>query len=188
MRVVPPSPAFQTLFDRFDEAGGVVEVIVHEGVGAAASPEAHEVVARLQSRDDGIHAPRELRQADVSARLAESGGQRHAHARLGDDASQLTGKLARRAPAIVEAKQAAAQRTLAILERELSLRPFLAGEAYTIADIAVFAYGSRAEEAGLVLDAYPQLRAWIARVAAQPGHLAEMHPYRLDPHSSGELP
>ncbi|WP_431634774.1 glutathione S-transferase family protein [Dyella sp. KULCS107] len=100
----------------------------------------------------------------------------------------LTGKLARRAPAIVEAKQAAAQRTLAILERELSLRPFLAGDAYTIADIAVFAYGSRAEEAGLSLDAYPQLRAWIARVAAQPGHLAEMHPYRLDPHSSGELP
>lgn len=100
----------------------------------------------------------------------------------------LTGKLARRAPAIVEAKRAAAQRTLAILERELGLRPFLAGDAYTIADIAVFAYGSRAEEAGLSLEAYPQLRAWIARVAAQPGHLAEMHPYQLDPHSGGELP
>lgn len=100
----------------------------------------------------------------------------------------LTGKLERRPPALVAMKRAAAQRTLAILERELGSRPFLVGQHYTIADIAVFAYGSRAEEADLSLEAYPQLRAWIARVAAQPGHLAEMHPYRLDPHSSGELP
>ena len=100
----------------------------------------------------------------------------------------LTGKLARRAPAIVEAKQAAAQRTLAILERELSLRPFLAGEAYTIADIAVFAYGSRAEEAGLSLTPLPQLRRWIVRVQAQPGFLATSYPYSIDPHAGGELP
>jgi glutathione S-transferase len=100
----------------------------------------------------------------------------------------LTGKLARRAPALVEAKRAAAQRTLAILERELTERSFLAGERYTIADIAVFAYGSRAGEAGFPLDDYPQLRAWIARVQAQPGHLAESHPYSIDPLSSRDLP
>ena len=60
MRVVPPSPAFQTLFDRFDEAGGVVEVIVHEGVGAAASPEAHEVVARQAASQYGARTPRAI--------------------------------------------------------------------------------------------------------------------------------
>ena len=100
----------------------------------------------------------------------------------------LTGKLAQRAPALVEAKRHAAQRTLEILERELSERDFIAGERYTIADIALFAYGSRAAEAGFALDEYPAIRAWIARVEAQPGFLATMHLYASDPHSAGELP
>lgn len=101
---------------------------------------------------------------------------------------KLTDKLPRRAPALIELKRAAARRTLATLERELATRPFLTGDTYTIADIAVFAYGSRAEEAGLSLEAHPHVRAWIARVEAQPGFLAEMHPYDEDPHSSNELP
>jgi glutathione S-transferase len=100
----------------------------------------------------------------------------------------LTGKLARRPPALVEAKRHAAVRTLEILERELSDRDFIAGERYTIADIALFAYGSRAAEAGFALDEYPAIRAWIARVEAQPGFLATMHPYASDPHSVRELP
>jgi glutathione S-transferase len=100
----------------------------------------------------------------------------------------LTGKLVRRPPALVEAKRHAAQRTLEILERELSERNFIAGDRYTIADIALFAYGSRAAEAGFALDEYPAIRAWIARVEAQPGFLATMHPYASDPHSVRELP
>jgi glutathione S-transferase len=100
----------------------------------------------------------------------------------------LTGKLARRPPALVEAKRHAAVRTLEILERELSDRDFIAGERYTIADIALFAYGSRAAEAGFALDEYHAIRAWIARVEAQPGFLATMHPYASDPHSVRELP
>jgi glutathione S-transferase len=100
----------------------------------------------------------------------------------------LTGKLVRRPPALVEAKRHAGARTLEILERELSGRDFIAGERYTIADIALFAYGSRAAEAGFALDEYPAIRAWIARVEAQPGFLATMHPYASDPHSVRELP
>lgn len=100
----------------------------------------------------------------------------------------MTGKLARRTSAIVEGKRDASLRTLALLDRELTQRSFIAGDAYTIADIALFAYASRAEEAGLSLDPYPAFRAWIARVEAQPGHLALSHPYAIDPHSSGELP
>ena len=100
----------------------------------------------------------------------------------------LTGKLARRSPALVEAKRTAAQRTLAILDAELATRAFLAGDTYTIADMAVFAYASRAEEAGLPLAPYPHVRDWIARVQAQPGFLATMHSYALDPHSVDELP
>lgn len=100
----------------------------------------------------------------------------------------MTGKIARRASEIVEGKRDASLRTLALLDRELTQRPFIAGDAYTIADIALFAYGSRAEEAGLALDPYPAFRAWIARVEAQPGHLALSHPYAIDPHSADELP
>ena len=46
----------------------------------------------------------------------------------------------------------------------------------------------RAEEAGLSLEPYPHFRAWIARIEAQPGFLATMHPYAIDPHSVKELP
>jgi glutathione S-transferase len=100
----------------------------------------------------------------------------------------LTGKLARRLPALVEMKRNGSLHTLRILEEQLATRPFIAGERYTIADMSVFAYASRAEEAGLPLAPYPQLRAWIARVEAQPGFLATTHPYSIDPHSVDELP
>lgn len=100
----------------------------------------------------------------------------------------LTGKLAQRPPVLVEMKRAAARRTLGILDRELSTHPFLANDRYSVADMSVFAYASRAEEADLSLEPYPHFRAWIARVRAQPGFLATMHPYSEDPHSTNELP
>lgn len=100
----------------------------------------------------------------------------------------MTGKLARRPAELVAAKRQAATRTLGILDSELATRSFIAGDDYSIADIALFAYASRAEEAGLSLQAYPNFRAWVARVEAQPGFLAQMHPYAIDPHSSNELP
>lgn len=100
----------------------------------------------------------------------------------------LTGKLSRRSPDLVAAKRAAGMRSLAILESELSSRPFIAGDDYTIADMSIFAYCSRAEEAGLSLEAFPKVRAWIARVQAQEGFSAEVHPYSIDPHSTRELP
>lgn len=100
----------------------------------------------------------------------------------------MTGKLARRSADMIEAKRSAAVRTLGMLESELATRPFVAGDRYSIADMAIFAYASRAQEAGLSLEAHAQLRAWIARVEAQPGFLATMHPYSIDPHSTRELP
>ncbi|MFC5524367.1 glutathione S-transferase family protein [Rhodanobacter ginsengisoli] len=100
----------------------------------------------------------------------------------------MTGKLARRSPEVVEGKRVAARRTLDILEAELQARPFLVEDSYTIADMAVFAYASRAEEAGLSLQPCPHIRAWLTRVEAQPGFLATMHPYAIDPHSTRELP
>jgi glutathione S-transferase len=100
----------------------------------------------------------------------------------------MTGKLARRSAEMIETKRSSAVRSLGMLEGELATRPFIAGDRYSIADMAIFAYASRAGEAGLSLETCPQLRAWIARVEAQPGFLATMHPYSIDPYSTRELP
>ena len=100
----------------------------------------------------------------------------------------MTGKLARRAPDIVDAKRKGALRTLALLDHEFARRAFIAGDDCTIADIALFAYASRAEEADVSLAPFTAFRAWVARVEAQPGFLAVSHPYSIDPHSVGELP
>lgn len=100
----------------------------------------------------------------------------------------MTGKLARRLPEFVEMKRAGSLRTLGILDAELATRPFVAGDRYTIADMSIFAYASRAEEAGLSLAPYAHFREWVARVEAQPGFLPTMFPYAIDPNSSRELP
>jgi glutathione S-transferase len=100
----------------------------------------------------------------------------------------LTGKLARRAPALIERLRHVAQRALAILDRELAARPFIAGGTYTIADMSLFAYVHRADEAGLALSGYPGVADWIERVRAQPGFLGTVYPYSIDPFSGGELP
>lgn len=100
----------------------------------------------------------------------------------------LTGKLARRPPALVERHRAKAVKALAILERELAQRPFIAGDSYTIADISVFAYVHRADEAGLALADHVNVCRWIERVRAQPGFLATCYPYSIDPFSAGDLP
>lgn len=100
----------------------------------------------------------------------------------------MTGKLAQRDPLLVAGKRKAALRSLALLDHELATRSFLVDERYTIADMSIFAYAGRAEEAGLGLAPYPHFRAWVGRVQSQPGFLAEAHPYSIDPHSAGELP
>jgi glutathione S-transferase len=100
----------------------------------------------------------------------------------------LTGKLERRTPALIEMKRSTGSGSLQILERELARRPFLTEHGYSIADIAVFAYTSHAEEAGFSLESYPQVRGWIARVKSQPGFLPTMHLYSDDPLSANELP
>jgi glutathione S-transferase len=48
-------------------------------------------------------------------------------------------------------------------------RPFLVGDRYSLADIALYAYTHVAPEGGVALDAYPNIRAWIGRIAEQPG-------------------
>jgi glutathione S-transferase len=57
------------------------------------------------------------------------------------------------------------------MEGHLAGREYLVGEGYTIADIALYAYTHVAHEGGFDLGGYPEIRAWLKRVAALPGHV-----------------
>jgi glutathione S-transferase len=65
----------------------------------------------------------------------------------------------------------AGNRALAVMERRLSGADWLAGNRYSVADIALYAYTHVAGEGGYDLAAYPGITAWLARIAAQPGHV-----------------
>jgi glutathione S-transferase len=60
---------------------------------------------------------------------------------------------------------------LKVMEGHLATREFFVTNRYTIADIALYAYTHVSHEGGIDLAAYPAVRAWIARVAAQQGYI-----------------
>ena len=62
-------------------------------------------------------------------------------------------------------------KALAALELGLEEREWLAGDEMTVADIALYAYTHCAGEGGFSLDEYPATRAWLFRVAGEPGHV-----------------
>jgi len=66
---------------------------------------------------------------------------------------------------------------LQLLDDHLAEDEFLVGGRYTIADIAVYGYSHRAEEAQLDLEPYPNLRAWFERIKSQPGYMEDVEPY-----------
>jgi glutathione S-transferase len=78
-------------------------------------------------------------------------------------------------PEALAEKQRGGYVALDALERELADgRDFLAG-GFSIADIALYAYTHVAHQGGFDLSGYPRIRAWIDRVAAQPGYVPIDH-------------
>jgi glutathione S-transferase len=71
----------------------------------------------------------------------------------------------------VDERRAAGYRALDAMEGHLAGRDFFVGEAPTLADIALYAYTHVAGEGGFDLERYPATRAWLADVAALPGHV-----------------
>jgi glutathione S-transferase len=60
---------------------------------------------------------------------------------------------------------------LGVMEKHLATRNFFAAGRYTIADIALYAYTHTANESAFDLTGFPSIRAWLKRVADQPGHV-----------------
>jgi glutathione S-transferase len=61
---------------------------------------------------------------------------------------------------------------LMLMNDHLATRDWFVGPTMTLADIALYAYTHTAEEGGFALSDYPQVQAWLARVAGQPRHIA----------------
>ncbi len=71
-------------------------------------------------------------------------------------------------PYAIDRYAAIARRLYAVLEERLTRREFVAIDAYTIADIAIFCWVARHERHRIALADYPAVRAWFERVAARP--------------------
>ena len=74
-------------------------------------------------------------------------------------------------------RRSGALEVLELLDGHLAEREFLVAGRYTIADIAVYGYSHRTEEAGISLEPYPHVRSWLARVESQPGFVEDVEPY-----------
>jgi glutathione S-transferase len=70
-----------------------------------------------------------------------------------------------------ETRMKAGGAALKAMDRHLTDRPYLVGDRYTIADIALYAYTHVAPEGGFELEPYPAIGAWLRRVATEPGHV-----------------
>ena len=72
----------------------------------------------------------------------------------------------------VEAKTELGYKALGAMEGHLdAVDGYFVGDTFTLADIALYAYTHVAHEGGFSLEPYPAIRAWLERVAAEPGHV-----------------
>ena len=62
-------------------------------------------------------------------------------------------------------------KALKVMEKQLQRTPYLVGENFSIADIALYAYTHVADEGGFDLTPYPAIRTWLARVASHPRYI-----------------
>ena len=80
-------------------------------------------------------------------------------------------RAAQATPERLESLLEAGHRALGVMEAQLARTPFLAGDAMSIADIALYAYTQDAAIAGYDMARHHHVVAWLARVAADPGHV-----------------
>jgi glutathione S-transferase len=62
-------------------------------------------------------------------------------------------------------------------EGHLASNDFFVAGRYTVADIALYGYLQVAHEAGVDMDRFPNIAAWLDRVRGQPDHVADLDPF-----------
>ncbi|RYD16137.1 MAG: thiol:disulfide oxidoreductase [Lysobacteraceae bacterium] len=71
-------------------------------------------------------------------------------------------------PYAIERYTKEAERLLGVLDRRLEGRAFIAGDGYTIADMAAYPWISPYDKAPIDLAPFPEVRRWHAAIAARP--------------------
>jgi len=64
---------------------------------------------------------------------------------------------------------------LKVMDQHLGKHDFFVAGAYSVADIALYAYTHVAPEGGFVLDAFANILTWLDRIKAQPGYIDITH-------------
>lgn len=72
----------------------------------------------------------------------------------------------------LESKKAGGYQALDVMEGHLAEHDFFANDAYSLADIALFAYTQVADEGGFDLSGYAQIRHWLDRVRQTAGFIS----------------
>ncbi|HXR03034.1 MAG TPA: glutathione S-transferase family protein [Pseudomonas sp.] len=62
-------------------------------------------------------------------------------------------------------------KALKVMEQQLMRTPFLVGEHFSIADIALYAYTHVAHQGGFDLTQFPAIEQWLERIRQQPGYV-----------------
>lgn len=63
------------------------------------------------------------------------------------------------------------RKALGHLNGQLENSSYILGDAYTIADMALYAYTHLAEEGEYDLTSYPAIKSWLGRIETQPGYV-----------------
>ena len=82
------------------------------------------------------------------------------------------GNLTEMQRAQLPAKRAAGADALALMDEHLAGRAWFVGDQPSLADVSLYAYTHVCEAGGFCLDDYPDVAAWLRRVAALPGYVA----------------
>ena len=61
-----------------------------------------------------------------------------------------------------------AKRLYGILDQQLSKHPFIAGEEYSIADMAIFPWTRNWKNQGIEIDEFPHFKKWFEKISARP--------------------
>jgi glutathione S-transferase len=63
-------------------------------------------------------------------------------------------------------------RVLGVMEAQLAKTPFIAGDVFTVADIALYAYThSAGPRGGFEMERFPKVNEWLRRCADDAGHV-----------------
>jgi glutathione S-transferase len=71
----------------------------------------------------------------------------------------------------IPGKRAAGEAALALMDEHLQGRDYFVGGRLSLADLALYAYTHVAEGGGFRLADFPNVEAWLGRVAAAPGYI-----------------